>query len=59
MVKKQVINIEENLEAAMQSLTVLGHSILAVIDENMNLIGVLTDGDIRRAMLRGIGLKAK
>lgn len=59
MVKKQVINIEENLEAAMQSLTVLGHSILAVIDENMNLIGVLTDGDIRRAMLRGIGLKGK
>ena len=59
MVKKQVINLEENLEAAMQSLTALGQSILAVVDENMNLIGVLTDGDIRRAMLKGIGLKDK
>ena len=56
MIQKQSIKPEQSLKVAMRRLTDLGQSILAVVDENNRLLGVITDGDIRRALLKGCGV---
>ena len=43
-------------EAAMRLLTDLSQSILAVVDSDGILLGVITDGDIRRALIGGTGI---
>ena len=43
-------------EAAMKHLTKLNQSILAVIDDDGVLLGVITDGDIRRSLITGVGI---
>jgi len=52
--KKRILNYKEPVRTALKMLNELGEDLtLFVIDENETLIGTLTDGDIRRALLKG------
>lgn len=44
------------LSRALESLDVTGLQIVLVIDQGEHLLGTLTDGDIRRALMRGFSL---
>ena len=47
------------LRQVLEAMTRSGKQIVLVIDVDRRLVGVVTDGDIRRAMLRGATLDAK
>lgn len=47
-----------SLKAALQRLDESGLQITLVVDEQERLLGTLTDGDIRRALLRDVSLSA-
>jgi CBS domain-containing protein len=51
------INKRANLKEAMQAITANMRGIIFVT-ENKKVIGVLSDGDIRRTLLRGVTLLA-
>jgi perosamine synthetase len=44
------------LRTALQQLDFAGSGFLLAVDNTSKLVGVLTDGDIRRALLRGIAI---
>ncbi|HAR97332.1 MAG TPA: hypothetical protein DCS11_00195 [Syntrophus sp. (in: bacteria)] len=44
---------------ALLSLEVSGVEIVLVVDGDHRLVGILTDGDLRRAILQGTGLEAR
>jgi dTDP-glucose pyrophosphorylase len=48
-----------SLRQVLESMTRSGKQIVLVVDTDQRLVGVVTDGDIRRAMLRGTMLDAK
>src|SRR5207247_9982708 len=48
-----------SLLAVLETMTRSGKQIALVVDADRRLAGVVTDGDIRRAMLRGASLDAK
>lgn len=58
-IKLFLVQKDISIKQAMTSLTERGIKILFIIDENQNLIGTLTDGDIRRGITSGIELTAK
>jgi dTDP-glucose pyrophosphorylase len=53
------LSLGESLRAAMEAMTRSGKQIVLVVDADRRLAGVVTDGDVRRAMLRGASLDAK
>lgn len=57
MIKKELHIIGQNasLKSALEKLTLLGENLtLFVIDTEEALIGVITDGDIRRGLVKGV-----
>lgn len=53
--KKHLIKINSTIREALEKLNVLASdAILFVVDENENLIGSLTDGDVRRGLLKNV-----
>ena len=56
--KKTLIFKESSLIKAIKALEKNGLQILLVVDSNDDFIGTLTDGDIRRAILKKIDLKS-
>ncbi|WAM37239.1 nucleotidyltransferase family protein [Caldicellulosiruptor acetigenus] len=60
-VKVKNISVDRGIKIieALKILNDTGKGILLVIDENEKLIGTLTDGDIRRALLKGYKLEDK
>lgn len=52
-VKKVVISKEITVKEALKRLDICATKVLFVTDENMYLLGALTDGDIRRFILSG------
>ena len=52
-----IINCNIDIRSAMAVLDCLGSQFLIVIDKNNKLFGSLTDGDIRRGLLKGISLE--
>lgn len=58
---EQLANIlafpEEKLADALPQMEKAALQLLLVVDENGRLLGTITDGDIRRALLRGCGLE--
>ncbi|MCU0618289.1 MAG: nucleotidyltransferase family protein [Gemmatimonadaceae bacterium] len=53
-----LLPVTATLQAAVRSLTMSGLQIALVVDDAGRLAGTLTDGDIRRALLRGVALDA-
>lgn len=56
--RKVVVSPEATLQQALKKLDEAALRIVLVCNNEMILHGVVTDGDIRRALLRGIGLEA-
>jgi len=50
------IDSSKNIREAMNLLNETDKDIVLVIDENDRLIGTITDGDIRRGLLRGLSM---
>lgn len=48
----------EPLRHALERMTATGITIALVVDAGQRLQGLVTDGDLRRALLRGVGLDA-
>jgi dTDP-glucose pyrophosphorylase/CBS domain-containing protein len=60
MIKKElhIISQSASIRYAMERLTALGENLtLFVINDNDQLVGVITDGDIRRGLIRGISIE--
>jgi dTDP-glucose pyrophosphorylase len=53
------LSLGESLRAAMEAMTRSGKQIVLVVDADRRLAGVVTDGDIRRAILRGVSIDTK
>jgi len=52
-----IISHKETIRKAMETLTSLGENLtLLVINENDQLVGVITDGNIRRGLVRGVDI---
>lgn len=57
-VKEITIQDNDNITAAMQVLDKTGLGAIFITDENKKLVGLLTDGDLRRALLKGVGIES-
>jgi perosamine synthetase len=55
-VKNITVKKNDNLKFALAQIDQFGLGTLFVVSEDFSLEGVLTDGDIRRALIRGVGL---
>ena len=58
-VKKSFIRLENKISDALKSLINSGTRICIVVDKKNHFKGVLNDGDIRRALLKGKNLETK
>ena len=47
------------LRAALEAMTRSGRQVALVVDQDTRLLGLVTDGDVRKAILRGVALEAK
>lgn len=56
-IKKMIISPEISLKIAMRALSTSSCRVLFVVDDKDRLIGSITDGDIRRAILNGVGFE--
>ena len=56
--KNLIIKENSTIRAALEMLNTTAKQILFVIDDDDRLLGTLTDGDIRRGLLREISLEA-
>jgi dTDP-glucose pyrophosphorylase/predicted transcriptional regulator len=57
--RSTLVNANVTIQQALNSLEVSGMQIVLVVSDNGQLIGTLTDGDIRRAILKGLTLESK
>ena len=55
--KKILINPNKTIFQALEILQKISTKCLIVVDKNTKLLGTLTDGDIRRAILKGLNLE--
>ena len=55
--KKIIVEPKLSLEKVIKIIDKTALQIAIVLDENKKLSGTVTDGDIRRAILRGLNLK--
>ena len=58
-VNNLMCNVEATIEDVMQCINKNAKGIAFILDNNSKLMGVLSDGDIRRLLLDGYGLKAR
>lgn len=58
-IKEYCININSTIKEAMKNIDKNLTSGSLVVDNNMKLMGVITDGDIRRAILKGNSIDGK
>jgi dTDP-glucose pyrophosphorylase len=58
-VKKIIILSDKTLKLAMQTLSLINIKCLIVVNSKKQVIGTLTDGDVRRALVKGKSMKSK
>ncbi len=56
--QKILIQKQHTILHALEVLNLAGTKFVAIVDENRKILGSLTDGDIRRGLLRGIQVHA-
>lgn len=54
--RKSVLPVDSTIHQAIDCLNVVALKIVLVVDENGRLIGTISDGDIRRGLLKGLTL---
>jgi dTDP-glucose pyrophosphorylase len=57
--KRLAIDPEATVRDAIQRIDSGGMQIALVVDESHHLLGTISDGDVRRGILRGVSLEAK
>ena len=57
-IEKLLLNKNASIKEAMQTIDNGTFKIALVVDNNLHLLGTLTDGDIRRAILKGLALES-
>lgn len=57
--RNAIVEPSVSVKEALQKLDREALRIVLVCDETMTLLGVVTDGDIRRALLKGVGLESE
>ncbi|WP_367606887.1 nucleotidyltransferase family protein [Legionella sp. W05-934-2] len=55
--KKTIISADKSIREAISVLDSSIYQIILVVDEQNHLLGTITDGDIRRAILKGLDLE--
>lgn len=56
--KKVLVEPTTLIKSAIETLDKSGLQIVLVVDENNRLLGTITDGDVRRGILKGVSLDA-
>lgn len=56
-IKKMTISPDTSLKTTMRALSDISSRVMFVVDEEGRLIGTVTDGDVRRAILNNIGFE--
>lgn len=56
--REALLPVRSNVRDAIECLNRSALQIVLLVDENERLLGTITDGDIRRALLRGVNLEA-
>ena len=56
IIEKATLNTSTSIKKAMEIIDMSEIKIALVVDDSKRLIGTITDGDIRRAILKGISL---
>ena len=57
--RKAILSPTESIAVAAEVLTKTSMRIVLVVDEDNRLLGTVTDGDIRRAVMRGISMDTR
>ena len=58
-VSKYLISKVQTIKSALERLNILGvDAILFVVDEDNKLLGSLTDGDVRRGLIKGLSIES-
>ena len=57
--KKAIININSTIHEAIKKLELAEVQILMVVERNSKFVGTMTDGDVRRGLIKGINLNEK
>lgn len=58
-VKEMSVSHESTLEEVLKILDKTAQGICFVVEDNESFLGVITDGDVRRSLLKGFDLKSK
>lgn len=58
-IEKMLVYSDYSVRETLEMLDIGSRGIVLVIDNNKKLIGTITDGDIRRAILKGVSLDEK
>lgn len=56
--KKTLVKANTSILQVIEKIDATGLQIALVVDENNSLLGTVTDGDIRRGILKGVSLKS-
>lgn len=54
--QKTIVNLNDSIKKVVDIIDKSSLQIALVVDENMRLLGTVTDGDIRRGLLKGLSL---
>ena len=57
--KKTLIKSNRNIRDAIKTLEIAELQVLLVVDDNNKFKGTVTDGDIRRGLIKGLTLETK
>ncbi|NQV83560.1 MAG: CBS domain-containing protein [Rhodospirillales bacterium] len=56
--KKTLIPLDATIRDVVETINSSGFEIGLVVDKNERLLGTITDGDVRRGLLQGLGMEA-
>jgi dTDP-glucose pyrophosphorylase len=54
--KKVLVEPDISIKAALKKMNESGHQILVVVDQDEKVLGIITDGDIRRGLIKNTSL---
>ena len=57
--QKTILDVDKTINDAIKNLINTSLQIVLIVSKDKKLVGTITDGDIRRAMLKGYTLKDK
>lgn len=54
--RQAILSVDSTIHQVIQNLDVVAIKIVMIVNDNRELIGTISDGDVRRGLLRGLGL---